>query len=118
MPHITNPIKDDQIKVRDHDHLNGRFRGAVHDTCNLQYRIDPKRIKVPVIIHNLKHYDAHLILSSVKPHHGRIECIPTNTEKYISFKIGTATFIDSCQFMLSSLDKLANNLTEFNEVEI
>ena len=47
------------------------------------------------------------------PHHagnlrdGReITCIPNNTDKYISFSLGQLRFIDSAQFMLSSLDKL------------
>lgn len=73
-------------QVRDHDHLTERYRGSAHQDCNLQYRIDPKRIKVPVIIHNLKH-DAHIILQSVKRRHGDINCIPMNNETYISFTI-------------------------------
>ena len=95
----------------------GEFRGAAHSTCNLQYRIDPDRVKIPVIIHNLKNYDSHLILSAVKPRHGTVSCIPNNSEKYTSFSIGGVTFIDSCQFMQSSLDKLASNLSEFPETK-
>jgi hypothetical protein len=47
---------------------------------------------------------------------GVIECedeikpIPYNMEKYIAFKLGSFCFIDSLQFMKSSLDKLASNL--------
>ena len=37
---------------------------------------------------------------------GRISCIPNNTEKYISFSLGSLRFIDSAQFLLSSLAKL------------
>ena len=33
--------------------------------------------------------------------------------RYISFKIGDVTFIDSSQFMISLLDKLVSNLTEY-----
>ena len=105
------------FKVRDHCHLTGKFRGAAHQTCNLQYRINAQTIRVPVIIHNLKNYDAHIILQSVKPHHGKISCIPMNSEKYISFTIGDVTFLDSCQFMMSSLDSLVKNLTALPEVE-
>ena len=104
-------------RVRDHDHLTGIFRGAAHSNCNLQYRINPERVKIPCIIHNLKNYDAHLILSAVKPRHGKITCIPNNEERYISFTIGDVTFIDSCQFMSTSLSKLASNLTEYPETE-
>ena len=38
----------------------------------------------------------------------KIICIPNNTEKYITFSLGQHRFIDSAQFMLSSLEKLAN----------
>ena len=37
---------------------------------------------------------------------GKATCIPQNAEKYISFSIGHLQFIDSAQFMLSSLDGL------------
>ena len=34
----TVDYKDDEdIKVRDHDHLTGAYRGSAHQNCNLQY---------------------------------------------------------------------------------
>ena len=39
-----------------------------------------------------------------------IKVIPNNYEKYMSFTIGKLKFIDSLQFMASSLEKLAENL--------
>ena len=74
-------------------------------------------MKIPVVFHNLKTYDAHLIMSAVKQRHGDITVIPTNTEKYISFSIGGLRFIDSFQFLFSSLEKLAKNLNTFPECE-
>ena len=50
-------------------------------------------------------YDAHLMLSAVKPRHGKIVVIPNNMERYTYFTMNYVTFIDSYQFMLSSLDK-------------
>ena len=42
-----------------------------------------------------------------------IDVIPCNTEKYMAFYIGKhLAFIDSFQFMGSSLEKLAGNLSE------
>ena len=41
-----------------------------------------------------------------------ISVIANNFEKYISFKIDSLQFIDSFQFMSSSLDRLASNLPE------
>ena len=99
-------------KVLDHCHITGVYRGAAHSICNLNLKIDPKTIKVPVIIHNLKGYDSHLILSAVKPRHGEVKCIASNTEHYTSFSIGGVTFLDSCQFMQSSLDRLVDNIRQ------
>ena len=45
-------------KVRDHCHFTGKYRGATHVKCNLQFK-KPKF--TPVIFHNLSGYDAHLL---------------------------------------------------------
>ena len=71
-------------------------------------------MKIPCIIHNLRSYDAYLILSAVKLQQGNISVIPNNTEKHTSFTIGDVTFIDSMQFMISSMGKLSKNLTDDN----
>ena len=42
-----------------------------------------------------------------------ITTIPTNLKRYTSFTINNVTFIDSFQFMLSSLDKLSSNLGKY-----
>ena len=41
-------------KICSHDYLTGEFRRPAHNACNLNYRIDPKKVKIPCIIHNLK----------------------------------------------------------------
>ena len=40
----------------------------------------------------------------------RLSCIPTNSEKYISFTLGHLQFLDSLNFMNESLGKLVDNL--------
>ena len=102
-------LKND-IKVRDHNHLDGRYRGPAHSHCNFQYRIVPNKIQIPCFFHNLKHYDAHLLMSAAKPRHGKITCVPTTTEKYISFTIGDVVFKDSYAFTQASLGSLVANL--------
>ena len=49
-------------KVRDHCHFTGKYRGAAHVKCNLQFK-KPKF--TPVIFHNLSGYDAHLFVKNL-----------------------------------------------------
>lgn len=50
------------VKVRDHDHITGSYRSAAHNSCNL--RLKPSK-KIPVIIHNFRGYDSHLIIKEL-----------------------------------------------------
>ncbi|CAB3980253.1 Gastrula zinc finger [Paramuricea clavata] len=96
-------------RVRDHDHVTGLYRGAAHNICNLKYRIT---WKIPVVFHNLRGYDSHLIMQEIGKFRMDINVIPNNMEKYISFSLGkNIVFIDSIQFMASSLEALVSNLS-------
>ena len=75
-------IKD--VKVRDHCHFAGKFRGAAHQNCNLQAR-KPKF--TPVFFHNLFGYDIHHFVTAISRKKRRVKCIPNNEEKYVSFSI-------------------------------
>ena len=97
--------------VRDHCHITGKYRGSAHNCCNLQLRIDPEKLKIPVIFHNLKGYDSHFIIKKLGKN-TNINVIAQNFEKYISFTIDSLKFLDSFQFMSQSLDSLSNNLTK------
>ena len=48
-------------KVKDHCHYTGKFRGAAHSKCNLNYKA-PKDI--PIIIHNAS-YDTHFMINQL-----------------------------------------------------
>ena len=50
----TKPFKSAGKNVRDHNHLTSEFRGPAHNACNLNYHIDPKKVKILCIIHDLK----------------------------------------------------------------
>jgi len=111
--HICGEALNDD-RVSDHCHITGKYRGAAHNACNLKLRIYPDKNKVPVVLHNLRGYDGHLIMSALGVSEAlqnqKISCIPNNMEKYMSFSIGQLQFIDSLQFMNSSLDRLSANL--------
>ena len=99
--------------VRDHDHMTGKYRGAAHNECNFKLKLNPKTMPIPVLFHNLKGYDGHLLMQAMARVQGEIKCIPTNTEKYISFSLGNLRFVDGVNFLLSSLDKLVKGSDEF-----
>ena len=88
--------------------MTGKYRGAAHSACNLKLRLDPKTTTVPVVFHNLRGYDSHLLMQAISKVEGKVTCIPNNTEKYISFSLGQLRFIDSAQFLLASLDRLVS----------
>ena len=105
-------------RVRDHDHLTGKYRGAAHNECNLAYKFQKLTTKgdeyiIPVVFHNLRGYDGHLLMQSLgKYKKARIQCIPNNMERYISFSLNGLRFIDSFQFLGTSLEKLVANLAQ------
>jgi hypothetical protein len=100
-------------RVRDHDHLTGKYRGASHNKCNFTEGIKrTKNYKVPVCFHNLKGYDSYLIIAAVGKHTNQISVIPQNYEQFISFSYGHTKFLDSASFLLAGLDTLVKNLYE------
>ena len=103
-------IDHDDEKVRDHCHVTGKFRGAARWSCNIKFQLSKR---VPVIFHNLRGYDSHLIFSELNKFDVKISVIPNGLEKYMAFFLGrNLVFIDSMQFMNSSLDKLVKNLSD------
>ena len=101
---------DNDEKVRDHCHVTGKFREAAHWSCNINLQLTKK---VPVIFHNLRGYDSHLIFCELNKFDVKIDVIPNRLEKYMELFLNkNVVFIDSMQFMNSGLDKLARNLTE------
>ena len=118
---ICNEEFDENDKVRDHCHFTGRYRGAAHNSCNLNYK---KPNFTSVVFHNLSGYDSHLFIKNLGFSEGNINCIPNNEKKYISFTKRIQTghqirFIDSLKFVPTSLDSLVNNLPKdaFNNVK-
>lgn len=107
----SKPFREENYKVRDHDHSTGEYRGAAHRSCNLQRK---RKIVIPIFIHNLRDYDAHLIIRGIYEYaeDKKISVIPNNMERYASFSLGSLRFLDSFQFMPSSLSKLVTNLED------
>ena len=114
------------LKVKDHCHFTGEYPGAAHNHCNLQCR---KPLILPVLFHNLQGYDSNLFIKQLAKVSGKLSCIPSTEEKYISFskkvKVGEnfsikmgkpfsinfeIRFVDSFKFLQTSLANLVSNL--------
>ena len=97
-------------KVRDHCHITGKYRGAAYWSGNVNRKLSKK---ILVIFHNLRGYDSHLIIKEIGKFDVKVSAIPNGLETYMAFTInGNLAFIDSMQFMNSSLDSLAKNLSD------
>ena len=119
------PFTQDDIRVRDHCHLTGRYRGPAHSKCNLNYK---ESFLIPIVFHNLTGDDAHFIIKEIAiAFKGRIDVLPITKEKYISFTKNVnltdnsrnynsrnikVRFTDSYKFLTTSLDKLASFLNK------
>lgn len=96
--------------VRHHNHVTGSFIGMAHNKCNLNCK---QAKHTCVIFHNLKNFDAHILCESIGRFKKlRLNCIAQTTEKYVSFSLGNLRFIDSLQFLPTSLENLVNNLVQ------
>ena len=102
-----NDYIDNDVKVRDHCHITGKYRGSAHRDCNINVKLNHK---IPVVFHNLKNYDSHLIMQELGKFSLKINVILNGLEKYKSFSINLS-FIVSFQFLTSSLDSLVKNST-------
>ena len=113
----------DDTKVRDHDHLTGKYRGAAQNICNINGKQRSSSF-VPIFFHNFSGYDCRLIFEELltEAHTiGQQSCnqnynptiIPKSLENYVSVQVGCLRFLDSYRFLSSSLDKLVKSLDNF-----
>ena len=71
-------------KVRDHCHITGKYRGSAHWSYNINLKLSKK---IPVIFHNLRGYDSHLIIKEIGTFYVKVSVIPNGLEKYMAFTI-------------------------------
>ena len=51
--------KQNDIRVRDHDHIAKKYRGSVHRTCDFNFKLTKN---VLVVFHNFRVHGSHLIM--------------------------------------------------------
>ncbi len=131
-----------KVRDHDHFNLSKEtnYRGAAHAWCNLQFHVgfvirgentsqeevaaeeqynspgqikfNCRRFQIPVVFHNLRGYDGHIILRAIKSNNivTNIVSIPNDGEKFMSFSFNNMKFIDSFQFLADSLESLTVNM--------
>ena len=103
-----NDYVDNAVKVGDHCHITGKYRGSAHRYCNINLKLNHK---IPVVFRNLRNYDSHLIMHELSKFNLKKNVIPNGLEKYMRFTISNKlSFIDSFHFLIFSLDSLVKNL--------
>ena len=57
-----NDYIGNDVKVRYHYHITGKYRASAHRDCNINLKLNEK---IPIVFHNLKNYDSHLIMQEL-----------------------------------------------------
>ena len=85
-----------------------KYRGSAQKDCNINVKLIHK---IPIVLHNLKKYDLHLIIQEIGKFNFKINVIPNGLEKYMSFNINNKLILIDClQFFRFSLHGLVKNL--------
>ena len=80
-------------KVRDPCHKTGKYRSSAHWSCNIILKLTKN---VPVIFHNLKAFDSHLMMQEVCKFDVKANAIPNGLKKYMAFAINTLFLLTAC----------------------
>ena len=72
-----NSYINPDVKVRDHCHITGKYRGFADRDCNISVKLNHEN---PVVLHNLKNYDSHLIIQELDKFNLKINIIPNGME--------------------------------------
>ena len=76
---ICDNDTDNDVKVRDHCHITGKYRDSAHKDCHINLKLN---YQIPVVFHNLKNYDSHLIMQELGKFNLEINVILNGLEKY------------------------------------
>ena len=86
-----NIYLDGDVKVGNHCHITGKYRGSAHRNCNIKVKLSDK---TSIVFHNLNNYDLLLSIKELVKFDFKITAIPNRSEKYASFNISdTLIFI-------------------------
>ena len=103
-------------RLKDHCQYTGKFRGAAHRKCNLNYKVSKDS---PIIIHNAS-YDTHFIINQLAEEvKGELNCIGENMKdislflyqlrknvimvKELHINLGLLILLDLCRLYYQNL---------------
>ena len=76
---ICNKLFDvEENKVRDHDHVVGKYRVPAQWSCNVNLKLTKK---VLVVFHDLRGYGSHLIVQEIGRFDVKVNVITNGLEK-------------------------------------
>jgi hypothetical protein len=112
---------EENKKVREHNHLSGKYRGAACCSCNSK---EGKSKIIPVFFHNGSNYDFHFLIEELMKYedkYNKVKVLSKNSENYISIEYGSyykkLRFLDSYRFLLKSLSDIAKSMNKFPILE-
>ena len=110
------------LKIREHNHFTGVYRGAACQSCNTKEGKSSKLI--PVFFHNGSNYDFHFIIEELKKYedeYNKVTTLSKSSEDYVSIEYGSnyqkLRFLDSYRFLSKGLSDVAKSLKEFPILE-
>ena len=100
-------------KIREHNHFNGKYRGAACQSCNTREGKASKEITV--FFHNGSNYDFMVTeLMKYENQYNKVEVLPETSEEYISITYGSfyrkLIFKDSYRFLQQGLGDIAESM--------
>ena len=98
-----NDYNDNNVNVRDHCHITGKYRGSAQGGCNINLKLNHK---TPNVFHNL-------IIQELGRLKLKRNVIANGSETYMSFAVNNKlSLIDNFQFLSFSLNSLIKNLSK------
>ena len=91
-----NDYINSDAKLRDPCLIIGKYRDSAHRGYNINVKLNHK---IPIVFHDTKNYDSHLIMQEIGKFSFKINVILNGLEKYMNFSITNKLgFIDTFQF--------------------